>query len=54
MFKLLLLGLLALFSLYRLHENYDFLTLCATAIVVAAFRFPVSIYGEEGRRGAAP
>ncbi len=37
MFKLLLLGLLALFSLYRLHENYDFLTLYATAIVVAAF-----------------
>ena len=35
--KLVLLGLLALFSLYRLYEHNDFLTLCATVIVVAAF-----------------
>ena len=35
--KLVLLGLLALFSLYRLYEHNDFMTLCATVIVVAAF-----------------
>lgn len=35
--KLVLLGLLALFSLYRLYEHRDFMTLCASAIVVAAF-----------------
>lgn len=35
--KLVLLGILALFSLYRLYEHNDFLTLCATVIVVAAF-----------------
>lgn len=34
--KLVLLGLLALFSLYRLYEHNDFMTLCATVIVVAA------------------
>lgn len=35
--KLGLLGVMALFSLYRLHEHNDFMTLCAAIIVVAAF-----------------
>lgn len=35
--KLVLLGILALFSLSRLYEHRDFLSLCAAAIVVAAF-----------------
>jgi Ca2+/H+ antiporter len=35
--KLCLLGIMTVFSFYRLHEHHDFMTLCATVIVAAAF-----------------
>lgn len=35
--KLGLLFIMMLFSLYRLHEHNDFMTICTTVIVAAAF-----------------